>query len=311
VITIKGTINMQKSGFRLFLMSLPFLLIVFLFAYLPLYGWIYSFYDYHAGLKLSDCTFVGFKHFLSLVNNPITLENILRVLRNTFAMSSLGILISPLPAVFAICLIEVKSKKFRSIIQTLTTLPNFMSWILVFSVAYAMFSVGDGFVNRVLMASHITDTEINFLAGSGNVKVWLTMLGYSLWKGLGWNAIIYLAAIAAIDPQLNEAAIVDGANKFQKIWYVTVPGIMPTYFVLFLLSIANFINSGMEQYFVFENALNKNSIEVLDLYVYNLGMIGQSISFAIAVGMLKSIVSIVLLFVANSMSKLLREETII
>lgn len=300
---------MQKSGFRLFLLSLPFLVVVFLFAYLPLYGWIYSFYDYHAGLKLSDCTFVGFKHFLSLVNNPVLFENVLRVLRNTFAMSFLGILVSPLPAVFAIFLIEIKSKKFRSLVQTITTLPNFISWILVYSVAYAMFSVGDGFVNRVLMAAHITDTEINFLASTGNI--WLTMLGYSLWKGLGWNAIIYLAAIAAIDPQLSEAAIVDGANKFQKIWYVTVPGIMPTYFVLFLLSIANFINSGMEQYFVFQNALNKDTIEVLDLYVYNIGMVGQRISFAIAVGMLKSIISIVLLFVANNMSKVLREESII
>lgn len=290
-------------------MSLPFLLAVFVFAYLPLYGWIYSFYDYHAGLKLSDCTFVGFKHFLSLVNNPVMRANVLRVLRNTFAMSFLGILASPLPVVFAILLIEIKSKMFRGVIQTLTTLPNFISWILVYAVAWAMFSVGDGFINHILLTTHIIDTEINFLASSDHI--WLKMLGYSLWKGLGWSAIIYMAAIAAIDPQLNEAAIVDGANKFQVMWHITVPGIIPTYFVLLLLSIANFLNNGIEQYYVFENALNKNTIEVLDLYVYNLGMIGQSISFATAVGMLKSIISVVLLFVANSMSKIVREESII
>lgn len=235
--------------------------------------------------------------------------NVLRVLRNTFAMSFLGILASPLPVVFAILLIEIKSKMFRGVIQTLTTLPNFISWILVYAVAWAMFSVGDGFINHILLTTHIIDTEINFLASSDHI--WLKMLGYSLWKGLGWSAIIYMAAIAAIDPQLNEAAIVDGANKFQVMWHITVPGIIPTYFVLLLLSIANFLNNGIEQYYVFENALNKNTIEVLDLYVYNLGMIGQSISFATAVGMLKSIISVVLLFVANSMSKIVREESII
>jgi putative aldouronate transport system permease protein len=179
----------------------------------------------------------------------------------------------------------------------------------VYSIAYAMFSVSDGFVNRLLLSLNITHTEINFLASTNNV--WLTMLGYSTWKTLGWSAIMYLAAIAAIDQELCEAAIVDGAGRFRQIWHITIPGILPTYFVLLLLSIANFINNGMEQYYVFQNPMNKSYIEVLDLYVYNRGMVGNNIPFATAVGTLKSIVSIVLFFIANQLSKFVRGESII
>lgn len=224
-------------------------------------------------------------------------------------MSFLSILSSPLPVIFAICLMEMKTKRFRSLVQTLTTLPNFISWVLVYSIAWSIFSINDGFLNRFLMSANFISTEINFLASSNHV--WLTMLGYSIWKTLGWNSIMYIAAITAIDSQQYEAAMVDGANRFQRIWHITVPGILPTYFVLLLLSIANFINNGMEQYYLFQNPMNKSAIEVLDLYVYNMGMVGQNISYSTAVGVLKSLVSVGLLFFANGMSKVVRKESII
>jgi putative aldouronate transport system permease protein len=309
MITIKLNTASEKAGFRLFLLSLPFLIAVFIFSYLPLYGWSYAFFDYHAGMKLKDCTFVGLKYFVSMLDNPISRGEIIRVLTNTFGISFLNILSSPLPVIFAIFLMEINSKPLRSLVQTLTTLPNFISWVLVYAIAWSMFSINDGFLNRFLLKTNIIDTEINFLASSEHV--WLTMLGYTLWKTLGWNAIMYIAAITAIDPQEYEAAIVDGANRFQRIWHITVPGILPTYFVLLLLSIANFINNGMEQYYLFENPMNKSSIEVLDLYVYNMGMVGQNISYSTAVGVLKSIVSVALLFFANTLSKVVRKETII
>lgn len=290
-------------------MSLPFLVAVFIFSYLPLYGWSYAFFDYHAGMKLKDSTFVGFKFFSNMVNNPISRNEILRVLKNTFGLSLLNILASPLPVVFAICLMELKAKRFRSVVQTLTTLPNFISWVLVYSVAWSIFSINDGFLNRLLMSANIISTEINFLASSDHV--WLTMAGYSLWKTLGWNAIMYIAAITAIDSQQYEAAMVDGASRIQRMWYITVPGILPTYFVLLLLSIANFLNNGMEQYYLFANPMNKSAIEVLDLYVYNMGMVGQNISYSTAVGILKSLVSVGLLFFANGLSKVVRKESII
>jgi len=300
---------MKKAGFRLFLLTSPLLLVVLVFSYLPLYGWSYAFFDYHAGMKLSDSAFVGLKQFKALVDNPVTRDDILRVMKNTFAISFLGIITSPLPAIFAICLLEVKFNRFRRLVQTLTTLPNFISWILVFAVGWSVFSVSDGFLNRFLLSINAIDTEINFLASDSHV--WLTMLAYSTWKGLGWSAIIYLAAITSIEQELYEAAKVDGAGRFQRIWHITVPGLMPTFFVLLLLSIANFINNGMEQYFVFQNPMNKEHIEVLDLFVYNQGMLGNNIPFATAVSMLKSIVSIVLLFAANAVSRAVRKESII
>lgn len=299
----------RKAGFRLFLFSVPLLIAVFVFSYLPLYGWSYAFFDYHAGMKLLDTEFVGVKFFKSMIDNPISRSEILRVLSNTFGMSFLNILVSPLPAVFALFLMEIRSKRFRNLVQTLTTLPNFVSWVIVYSIAWSMFSVEDGFMNRFLLTTGLIKTPINFLASSSHV--WLTMLMYSQWKTIGWTAIMYIAAITSIDTQQYEAARVDGANRFQCMWHITVPGMLPTYFVLLLLSIANFLNTGMEQYYMFSNPMNKNSIEVLDLYVYNLGMVGQNISYSTAVGMLKSFVSITLLFLANGMSKVFRKESIL
>lgn len=304
-----GNTVAKKAGFRLFLFSVPLLIAVFVFSYLPLYGWSYAFFDYHAGMKLMDTEFVGLKFFKSMVDNPISRSEILRVLSNTFGMSFLNILVSPLPAIFALFLMEMRSKHLRNLVQTLTTLPNFVSWVIVYSIAWSMFSVEDGFMNRFLLSAGLINTPINFLASSKHV--WLTMLMYSQWKTIGWTAIMYIAAITSIDTEQYEAARVDGANRFQCMWHITVPGMLPTYFVLLLLSIANFLNTGMEQYYMFSNPMNKNSIEVLDLYVYNMGMVGQNISYSTAVGVLKSFVSITLLFFANSMSKVFRKESIL
>ncbi|MGI6689498.1 MAG: sugar ABC transporter permease [Clostridiales bacterium] len=299
----------DQPGFRLFLLTVPLLVLVFVFSYLPLFGWSYAFYDYRAGMKLADTPFAGLKYFTSIFNSAYKLRDITRVMKNTLGMSFLGILTSPLPMVFAIMLYEMRSQKYRRVVQTLTTLPNFISWVLVYSVAYAMFSIGDGFVNRMLMNLGWIDQEINFLASKNNV--WLTMWAYSTWKSLGWNAVMYLAALAGIDQELYEAARVDGAGRWNIILHIEIPGLLPTYFVLLLLSIANIINSGLEQYYVFSNPMNKASIEVLDLYVYNQGLAGNQIPYATAVSMLKSIVSLALLTFANVSSKSIRGESIL
>lgn len=300
---------LQQRGFRLFLLILPFLLLVFLFSYLPLHGWIYAFFNYKPGRPLFSCEFVGFQYFTQMFADKYAFEDIIRVIRNTFAMSFLGILTSPLPMIFAIFLAELKCMPFRKVVQTLTTVPNFISWVLVYSVAYAMFSVNDGMINRLLVGLGLVEEGINFLASSDHV--WLTMWLWGTWKGLGWNAIMYIAALAGIDQEQYEAAEVDGASRLQKIWYITVPGLLPTFFVLLLMSIANLINNGMEQYFVFQNAMNKEYIVVLDLYVYNQGMTGYNYSFATAISMLKSIISVTLLFIANGMSRVFRGESVI
>ncbi|MEW9701422.1 ABC transporter permease [Paenibacillus sp. SI8] len=291
----KGTIS--KSGksrrgglpnkYKLFFMALPFLLLTFVFSYLPLSGWIYAFYDYFPGIPLSKTPFVGLKWFKSMAASPTQTAEVLRVLKNTLAMSALGMVVSFLPAVYAILLSEVKSARYRKVVQTLTTIPNFISWILVYSLAFALLSVDNGLVNHLLVQLGIMDKGVNFLASNQNV--WGPMILWYLWKSLGWGAILYLAAITGIDQELYEAAEVDGAGRFKKIWHITVPGILPTYFVLLLLSIGNFINNGIEQYFAFQNPMNKDTIEVLDLYVYNIAF-SNNYPFATAVSMLKSIV---------------------
>ena len=296
------------DGYKLLLMVIPFLVIAFVFSYLPLSGWRYAFYDYRPGFPLEKCKQVGFKWFLRLVNTPTQTQEIFRVMRNTLAMSFLHLLTSVFPMIFAMFLSEIRSQKYRKCVQILTTLPNFISWVLVYSVAYALFSVDTGFVNRALVAVGAIDKGINFLASSQHI--WIKMTLWHLWKSLGWNAIIYLAAIAGIDQELYEAAQVDGANRFQQMWNITVPGLLPTFFVLMMMSIGNLINTGMESYFVFSNAMNKDTIEVLDLYVYNIGITGRNFSLATAIGMLKSVISIILLVAANLTSKAVRGESI-
>ena len=290
----------KKHAFKLWLYVAPLLVLVFLFSYVPLFGWIYAFYDYQPPIPLSESKFVGLQWFEMMVQNPAQLRTIGQVLLNTFAMSGLNILTSFLPVIFAIALNEIRAKWFKNLIQTLTTLPNFISWVLVYSIAFAMFS-SSGMVNELLMNMHLISAPIKFLDSPD--QVWLKMLLWNLWKGLGWGSIMYLAGIAGIDPELYEAAQVDGANRFQQIIHVTIPQLMPTYFVLLMLSISNFLNNGMDQYYVFQNAFNQKWIQVLDLYVYNVGMGQNSLSLGTAISMLKSLVSVGLLLLVNWLSK--------
>lgn len=293
----------KKHGYRLFALVAPFLIMVVLFSYLPLFGWIYAFFDYQPPLPLSECDFVGLQWFKLLVTNPAQLQTIGQVLINTFAMSGLNILTSFIPVIFAIALNEIRARWFKNLVQTLTTLPNFISWVLVYSIAFAMFS-SSGMINELLQNLHLISSPIKFL-DSGD-HTWLKMLLWSMWKGVGWGSIMYLAGIAGIDPELYEAAQVDGANRFQQIIHVTIPQLLPTYFVLLMLSISNFLNNGMDQYYVFQNSFNQKWIQVLDLYVYNVGLGQSSLSLGTAISMLKSLVSVALLFIVNSLSKRLR-----
>jgi putative aldouronate transport system permease protein len=303
-----GPRRVGKKSVGMFLCILPFLGLVFVFSYLPLYGWIFSLYDYKPALGLAGSDFVGLQWFRMLVSSPTEVAQIGQVLMNTLAMSFLGIATSLLPLLFAVFLNEVKASWFRNLVQTLTTLPNFISWVLVYMIAFSLFS-SSGLVNSVLADSGIITTPLKFLDSDDHV--WLTMLLWSLWKGLGWGAIIYLAAISGIDPSLYESAKIDGASRFQLMRYITVPQLMPTYVVLLMLSIANLLNNGLEQYYVFQNAFNMQHIQVLDLYVYNVGLTGNNLSLATVIGMLKSLISVILLITVNLIAKRARGASII
>jgi len=298
--------------YRLFLLLLPFLILITAFSYLPLAGWRYAFFNYRPGIPLKWADFAAFKWFESIISSEARRAEVIRVMKNTLAMSGLGILTSWFPIVFAILLAEFKNARYQKIVQTLTTVPNFISWVMVYSFAFMLFSVDAGLINRLLVDFGFIEQGKNFLL-SGDF-IWIKMTAWGIWKGLGWGAIIYLAAIAGIDQELYEAATIDGAGRWGQILHITVPGLLPTYFVLLLLSVANLINNGMDQYFVFRNAFNQEKIEVLDLYVYYVGFGKGSTSgipFATVISMLKSIISISLLFFVNGLSRLLRKESIV
>ena len=294
--------------YQLFLMCIPFLFLCFLFGYLPLYGWRYAFFDYKAGDVLSMDNFVGLKWFTYLFQNEATRSDIIRVMKNTLGISGLGLATSWCSMIFAVFLAEIKNDKYRRFVQTFTTIPNFISWVLIFAVATAIFST-DGFVSNLFVKLGIWTTGQNLLVN--NSHVWLQMLAWSLWKGLGWGAIVYIASISGIDQSLYEAAKVDGAGRFARMWNITIPELMPTYCVMLLMAVANILNNGMDQYLVFENSANTAAITVLDLYVYKLGIGSGLIPLSTAVGMLKSVVSIILLFSANKISKMARGDSII
>ena len=299
----------MEEKFRLFLMVLPVMLLTLVFCYLPIYGWRFAFFDYQIGDTLTANNFVGLKWFTYLFQTAATRSDLLRVMKNTMIMSGLGLATSWLPLLFAIMLSELRSTKFQRTIQTLTTVPNFISWVLVYAIAFSIFST-DGFVNGLLRnVFNVTGANTDYLAIAQGT--WGKMLLWGTWKGLGWSAIIYIAGITGIDQQLYEAAKVDGANRYQCIWHVTLPGLLPIYTVLLLLAVAGILSNGMEQYLVFENPLNKDMIEVLDLYVYNIGIKQGLIPLSTVVGVFKSVIGVTLLFAANGISKAIRGETIV
>lgn len=296
-------------GFKLFLASSPFLILIFLFQYLPLEGWKYALYNYKPGYALENCEFVGLKHFFDMFSNGYKRKEIARVLINTFAMAIINISTSFIPMFFAIALTEVPGKKYKKIIQTFTTVPHFVSWVLVYALAFAMFSTHSGLVNVILIKLGIIDEGINILATTKNV--WVTMWLYGLWKGLGWNSIVYISGVSSLDQELFEAAAVDGASRIQKIIHITIPGLMPTFITLLILSIGSVLDGGMGANFIFQNAFNRERIETLDLYVYNMGLGGgNNISYSTAIGIWKSAVGISLMLFVNWISGKVRGNKI-
>ncbi|THF74418.1 sugar ABC transporter permease [Cohnella fermenti] len=297
--------RISRQRYKYFLISLPFVVFVLAFSYIPLFGWVYSFFNYSPALRLSQMQFVGWDKFAQIYAER---TEVYRVLKNTLAMSFLTILTAPLPMIIAMFLNEIRQSRFRKWIQTTTTLPHFISWIVVFSLAFSIFSSG-GLYNSLLQLFHLDVPMIGLLGN--NAATWFFQLGLGIWKSLGWGMIIYIAAIAGIDSELYEAARIDGAGKFGLMRHITLPGLAPTFFVLLLLSVSNLLNNGFDQYFVFYNSMVADKIEVLDFYVYKMAWLVNDYSYATLLGMLKSVLSLILLFSVNYLSKKTRGESLI
>ncbi|CAM3562415.1 ABC transporter permease [Marinicrinis lubricantis] len=289
----------------LYIMSIPFIVWVFIFNYLPLWGWTMAFQDFKPARSFSEQEWVGFKHFIALFGD----DKFYLVLRNTLAMSFLSLIAGfTIPIIFAILLNELRNSFMKRFVQTVSYLPHFVSWVVVASLVTTMLSIDGGVVNDLLMTLGIIDKPIQFMAKGE--WFWYIITAVDSWKEMGWSAIIYLAAIAGIDPELYEAARVDGANRLKQMWHITLPGIRTTIIVLLIMSIGHLISIGFEKQFLLGNNLVREYSDVLDLYALNYGIGMGRYSFGTAIGIFNSVVSIILLFTANGIFKKVTKESI-
>lgn len=274
----------------------------FIFYYLPLGGWITAFQNYKPKDGLLHSKFVGLDKFKFLFSD----STFLKVVRNTVAMGVINLVVTFVMAiVFAILLNEVKNTFGKKTVQTISYLPHFLSWIIVTGILHDVLS-GTGIINEMLVKLSIVDQPINFFAHT--TYFWPIVAFANVWKETGWNAIIYLSAITAIDPSLYEAASMDGAGRWAKIKHITLPGIRPTIMILLLMNVGNVLNAGFEIQYLLGNGLVKSVSETIDIYVLKWGISQNDFSLGTAAGIFKSLVSIVLIVIANQLAKRAGEE---
>jgi putative aldouronate transport system permease protein len=279
-------------------MSFPFLIWLFIFKYIPLWGWSIAFQDFKPALGLLDQEWIGFEHFKFLFSDP----QFYRVLRNTLGMSSINLVLGFVTAIgLALLLNELKAVKFKRVVQTISYLPHFISWVVAASIISYALSMENGIINIVLMKVGIIDEPLLWL-GKGE-WFWGILGASDVWKNVGWNTIIYLAAITMIDPEQYEAADIDGATRLQKIKHITLPSLKPTIIILLIMNLGYILESGFEAQYLLGNPLNLDYSENLDIYVLKYGISLGNFSLATAAGIFKTVVSFIFLFAANSIAK--------
>ncbi len=286
----------------LIIWSLVLVIYGVIFYYLPLAGWAVAFQDYKPKNGLFHSAFVGMDKFKQLFSDA----SFIRVIRNTLGMGVINLIVTFVMAIlFAILLNEVKSNGGKKTVQTISYLPHFLSWIIVTGILHDALS-STGIINELLLKFHILDQPLNFFA---HPKFFWPIVAFAnVWKETGWNAIIYLSAITAIDPSLYEAANMDGAGRWARIRYVTLPGIKPTIMILLLMNVGNVLNAGFEIQYLLGNGLVQSVSQTIDIYVLKWGISQNDFSIGTAAGIFKSFVSIVLIVIANQIAKKNGEE---
>ncbi|MDF2987339.1 MAG: transporter permease subunit [Eubacterium sp.] len=307
--SIWGTLISQRE---LILMSVPLLLYKILFSYVPITGWTMAFQNFKPAIRNTfDQQWVGFDNFVKLFTG-INGERFMRDIRNTLAQSFLTLLIGYICSIIlALLLNEVKNSGFKRIVQNITYMPHFLSWIIVaglVSTALSFPSSG-GIVNIVLLKLHIINEPLQFLANPN--YFWGVVAGSHLWKELGWNTIIYLAAMTAIDPAMYEAADIDGANRYRKMWNITLPSIKPTIVILLIMSIGWILEAGFEIQYFLGNGVIVEKAETIDIFVLKYGIQMGNYSLATVAGIFKTVVSIIMIAGANFIAGRLGEEKLI
>lgn len=291
---------LQHKAF--YILGLPGIISFLLFRYVPMYGIVIAFQDFNpfAGVWKSD--WVGFYHFVRLFTD----EDFFMILRNALVISLLGVCLFPAPIVLALLLNELRSQLYKRMVQTVIYLPHFISWVIVVSLTYLFLSSEIGLINKLIEA--LGGERVRFLFDN-NYFYPLIML-QDLWRNIGWGSIIYMAAIAGVDTSLYEAAKIDGAGKLRQIWNVTIPSIMPTIIILFILQLGSTLDVNFEQLWLMQNPLNTHLSEVFETYVYKVGIGGSEYSYSTAIGIFKSFVGLLLILVANKLANRFGHEGI-
>lgn len=301
---IRETLALLWKQRYLQLMVLPGIIWMIIFNYIPMGGIVIAFKNFKITKTISEAPWVGFEHFIEFFSDS-AFSNILT---NTLGISLLKLCIGfPLPIIFALLLNEIRSVKFKKAVQTISYLPHFISWVVLGGILITWLEKS-GMVNDLLIGLGIIKERISFL---GEARFfWVLALISDSWKELGWSAIIYLAAISGVDQQMYEAATVDGANKIHKIWYITLPSIAGTISILLVLAVSGMLNSNFDQLFILKNVLNVSRSEVIDTYVYQMGMSAGRFSYATAVGLFKSVIAMILLLIANKTTSKLQGRSL-
>ncbi len=295
--------QMMNKQRYLLLMSVPFVVWLIIFKYIPLWGWTMAFQDVKPAtftLSFFERTFVGFDNFTKAFSDRIFAQTMI----NTIALSILGIAIGTVSAItFALMLNELRYVKFKKITQTISYLPHFVSWVVIASIAKMVFNDGG-------MLDMFTGKNLKLMS-TNSALFWIVICIINVWKEVGWDAIVYLSAMAGIDQGLYEAAKVDGANRLQRIWHITLPGIKPTVVVLLIMSIGSALNVGMERQMLLSNAIVQDHAMVLSWFAYLRGIGNNNYGVGTAIGMFQSLVGITLLLIANKIAGWLGESKLV
>ncbi|WP_373232043.1 ABC transporter permease [Cohnella sp.] len=290
-----------KRAFPFYLMIFPGLLVFLVFKYVPMFGVFIAFKNYSPFRGVWKSEWIGLKNFVRLFSE----HDFLLLLKNTLYLNLLDTFIAfPITIMVALLLNEVSNKYFKNSIQTILYAPHFLSWVVIVGITMLFLRTQDGGVNVLLNTLGID--SINFLSNSGSFRfIWLF---HNIWQGAGWGAIIYLAAIASIDPALYEAAKVDGASRLRQIWHITLPSLKTVIVIMFILRLGNFIDVGFEHIFLLQNPLNLQVSDVFETFVYRIGLVQGDFSYSTAVGLFKSVVGLVMIVAANKIAKRFGEE---
>ena len=290
-----------SSQWTLFIMAMLGVAFLLVFSYAPMYGIVLAFKkgDYVIDIKkaIFQSDWIGLENFKKFLVDP----QFFNVVINTLCLNLLSLLISfPAPIIFALLINEVRGKAFKKTVQTISYFPHFLSWIVFGGIVLNIINPQTGILNDILMKLGVIDQAIDL---GRSEYTWGVLIVTALIKGVGWSSVIYLAAIAGIDTSMYEAADIDGAGRFSKMFFITLPSILPTIAVFLILSVSNLLNSGFEQIYVFQNQINLDKSEVIDTFVYKYGVLNKRYSYTTAIGLVKSVISLILLLLANFASK--------